>query len=163
MVNLNPCLRPFSCNLFCDPKSAIGGLRTESETDFWKLFLLDWIRITDRLSYRFLLNGIHPKDSKQDENKIIPLGEKHLRLAIREYTEHYHRERNHQGLDSRIILEDDSVGRSEGDIKKRSRLGGFLNYYFREAAWGSLLHSVVFDGSPNVAGNRLTLFPKASV
>lgn len=67
-------------------------------------------------------------------NKIIPLGEKHLRLAIREYMEHYHRERNHQGLDSRIILEDDSVGRSEGDIKKRSRLGGFLNYYFREAA-----------------------------
>jgi hypothetical protein len=29
-----------------------------------------------------------------------PFGEKHLRLPIREYFEHYHRERNHQGLDS---------------------------------------------------------------
>ncbi len=61
-------------------------------------------------------------------NKIIPLGEKHLRLAIREYMEHYHAERNHQGLDSRIIIADDSVGGSDGDIKNRSRLGGFLNY-----------------------------------
>ena len=67
-------------------------------------------------------------------NKIIPLGEKHLRPAIREYIEHYHKERNHQGLDSRIISADDSVGGSEGDITKRSRLGGFLNYFFRDSA-----------------------------
>ena len=67
-------------------------------------------------------------------NKIIPLGEKHLRLAIREYMEHYHTERNHQGLCSSIIYADDNVGRSEGDIKKKSRLGGFLNYYVRDAA-----------------------------
>ena len=67
-------------------------------------------------------------------NKIIPLGEKHLRLAVREYMEHYYRERNHQGLDSRIIFADDSVGASEGDIKKRSRLGGYLSYYYRDAA-----------------------------
>ncbi len=67
-------------------------------------------------------------------NKIIPLGEKHLRLVIREYMEHYHTERNHQGLDSHIIFADDSVGRSEGDIKTRFRLGGYLNYYYRDAA-----------------------------
>ena len=67
-------------------------------------------------------------------NKIIPLGEKHLRLAIREYMEHYHTERNHQGLDSRIISAADNVGRSIGDIKTRSRLGGYLNYYYRDAA-----------------------------
>jgi putative transposase len=30
--------------------------------------------------------------------KIIPLGERHLRKAVTEYTEHYHVERNHQGL-----------------------------------------------------------------
>ena len=30
-------------------------------------------------------------------NKIIPLGEKHLRFTIREYMEHYHSECNHQG------------------------------------------------------------------
>ena len=67
-------------------------------------------------------------------NKIIPLGEKHLRLAIREYMEHYHTERNHQGLDSLNIFAGDDVGRSIGDIKTRSRLGGCLNYYFRTTA-----------------------------
>ena len=66
-------------------------------------------------------------------NKIIPLGEKHLRLAIREYMEHYHTERNHRGLDSRIIYADGNVGRHEGVVKKRSRLGGVLDYYYRDA------------------------------
>ena len=67
-------------------------------------------------------------------NKIIPLGERHLRLAIKEYMEHYHGERNHQGLGSRIIHAEESVGRSEGAVKTRVRLGGFLNYYYRETA-----------------------------
>ena len=61
-------------------------------------------------------------------NKIIPLGEKHLRLSIKEYMAHYHTERNHQGLESHIIHADDHDERSEGAIKTRSRLGGFLNY-----------------------------------
>jgi putative transposase len=30
-------------------------------------------------------------------DQIIPLGERHLRKVMREYTEHYHAERNHQG------------------------------------------------------------------
>ena len=67
-------------------------------------------------------------------NMIIPLGEKHLRHAIREYMEHYHTERNHQGLGSRIIQVDDNVGRSNGAVKTRARLGGFLNYHYRDAA-----------------------------
>ena len=67
-------------------------------------------------------------------NKIIPLGEKHLRLVIGEYMEHYHTERNHQGLDSRIIHADGNGGRQEGVVKKKSRLGGILNYYYRDAA-----------------------------
>ena len=33
--------------------------------------------------------------------KIIPLGERHLRKAVKEYTEHYHLERNHQGRELR--------------------------------------------------------------
>ena len=67
-------------------------------------------------------------------NKIIPLGERHLRSTIKEYLAHYHSERNHQGLCSRIIHVDENVGRSDGVIKTRSRLGGFLNYYYRDAA-----------------------------
>jgi putative transposase len=34
-------------------------------------------------------------------DKLVPLGERHLRLAISKFTEHYHLERNHQGLDNR--------------------------------------------------------------
>lgn len=67
-------------------------------------------------------------------NKIIPLGEKHLRQAIREFMMHYHAERNHQGLGSRIIRRDETVARGDGVVKTRSRLGGLLNYYYRQAA-----------------------------
>ena len=67
-------------------------------------------------------------------NRIIPLGEKHLRNVIKAYMEHYHIERNHQGLGSSIIHPDENVGKSEGGVRTRSRLGGFLNYYYRIAA-----------------------------
>ena len=30
--------------------------------------------------------------------QVIPLGERHLRRCVSEYVEHYHHERNHQGL-----------------------------------------------------------------
>jgi putative transposase len=36
-------------------------------------------------------------------DKLVPLGERHLRVAISELVEHYHLERNHQGLDNRLI------------------------------------------------------------
>jgi len=35
--------------------------------------------------------------------QIIPLGEQHLRHAVKEYMEHYHVEWSHQGLDNRLI------------------------------------------------------------
>jgi transposase InsO family protein len=35
---------------------------------------------------------------------IVPIGERHLRAIVREYVEHYHHERNHQGLDNVIPL-----------------------------------------------------------
>jgi hypothetical protein len=34
---------------------------------------------------------------------MIPLGERHYRRAVTESVEHCHRERNHQGLDNRLI------------------------------------------------------------
>jgi putative transposase len=65
--------------------------------------------------------------------QIIPLGERHLRHAVREYTEHYHFERNHQGIDNALI--DDRRGKTNmsGDIEHFERLGGLLNYYRRAA------------------------------
>jgi transposase InsO family protein len=65
-------------------------------------------------------------------NRVIPFGERHLRRTIAEYVEHYHRERNHQGIDNELIEgapARDHVGR----IRRRPRLGGLLNYYARAA------------------------------
>jgi transposase InsO family protein len=65
-------------------------------------------------------------------DRMIPLGPRHLRRSIAAYVEHYHRERNHQGLDNALI--DDRRCRPTGmRIRRRPRLGGLLNYYERAA------------------------------
>jgi len=66
--------------------------------------------------------------------QIIPLGERHLRQAVRQYTEHYHIERNHQGLDNRLIEERNGVIDMTSAVECHERLGGVLNYYERRAA-----------------------------
>lgn len=66
--------------------------------------------------------------------RMIPFGEGSLRRAIHEFVEHYHRERNHQGLGNRLIMEDELRVASGGPIQRRQRLGGMLNYYYRQAA-----------------------------
>jgi hypothetical protein len=66
-------------------------------------------------------------------SRIIPLGEGHLRRVVREYTDHYHVERNHQGLGNRLI-DRSCRGTRLGRIERRARLGGLLNFYDREAA-----------------------------
>ena len=66
-------------------------------------------------------------------DRVIPLGEAHLRELIREYMIHYHVERPHQGLGGRLIQPADDH-RADGPLVKRERLGGLLNYYYREAA-----------------------------
>jgi Integrase core domain len=51
-------------------------------------------------------------------DRIIPMGEYHFRRAVAEYVEHYHRERNHQGLDNRLIADtptNDRTGRAAPD------------------------------------------------
>ena len=67
-------------------------------------------------------------------NRIVAIGERHLRLAVTEYAEHYHAERHHQGLGNRLIAPGPGETISAGDVKRRERLGGLLNCYHREAA-----------------------------
>jgi transposase InsO family protein len=65
-------------------------------------------------------------------DRMIPMGERHFRRAIAEFVEHYHGERNHQGLDNALI--DDRTDRATGTrVRRRSRLGGLLTYYERAA------------------------------
>jgi len=66
--------------------------------------------------------------------QMIFFGEDSLRNAIREFVDHYHMERNHQGLDNRLIAPVQTIGRTSETVRRRQRLGGVLNYYYREAA-----------------------------
>jgi hypothetical protein len=63
---------------------------------------------------------------------LIPIGERHFRWAVAEYVEHYHEERNHQGLDNRFIA-GSPVTETAGRVRRRPRLGGLLNFYQRAA------------------------------
>jgi putative transposase len=65
--------------------------------------------------------------------KLVLLGENHLRTVVREYVAHYHNERNHQGLEGRLI-EPPADDSGPGPIVCRKRLGGLLRFYDREAA-----------------------------
>jgi putative transposase len=66
-------------------------------------------------------------------NKLVLLGEGHLRAVVREYVAHYHEERNHQGLAGQLILPPANLNQP-GPIVCRERLGGLLRFYHRKAA-----------------------------
>ena len=65
-------------------------------------------------------------------DQIIPLGERHLRLAIDEYVEHFHLERNHHGMGNRLLSGTGPM--AEGPLRCRTRLGGMIRFYHRTAA-----------------------------
>ncbi len=70
-------------------------------------------------------------------SRVIPLGERHLRRLVTEYLEHYHLERNHQGLGrgNRLLCQLPANDEARaGAVRKRQRLGGLLNFYHRDAA-----------------------------
>ena len=59
-------------------------------------------------------------------DRMLIFGERHLEYVIKEYMEHYHTERAHQGLGNEII-------EGQGEIICQERLGGLLNFYRRAA------------------------------
>jgi transposase InsO family protein len=65
-------------------------------------------------------------------DRLIPIGDRHFRRAVAEYVEHYHRERNHQGLDNRLISGAQMI-QMTSRVRRRPRLGGLLNFYERAA------------------------------
>ncbi|MFT5430975.1 MAG: putative transposase [Myxococcota bacterium] len=66
--------------------------------------------------------------------KLVPLSERHLRYAIQQFAAHYHHERHHQGLAGQLVVPDEHIGLTGGRVARRERLGGLLNFYYREAA-----------------------------
>ena len=67
-------------------------------------------------------------------DRMILIGEGSLRRAISEFVQHYHSERNHQGLGNKIIRPEFPEFPRAGEVLCRERLGGLLNYYYRAAA-----------------------------
>jgi putative transposase len=67
--------------------------------------------------------------------QMILFGEASLRHVLRQYVEHFHAERNHQGKSNVLLFPAVSQGPArEGPIQCRERLGGLLKYYERKAA-----------------------------
>ena len=64
---------------------------------------------------------------------MIFVGQGSLRRAVSEYMTHYHRERNHQGLNNRLIVPT-TTHATDGTVSRHARLGGTLNFYYRLAA-----------------------------
>ena len=65
-------------------------------------------------------------------DRLIPLGERHLRRALTDFMVHYHCERNHQGLGNELI-NGMEVQPQNGRVRRRERVGGLLSYYYRAA------------------------------
>ena len=70
-------------------------------------------------------------------NKLVLLGEWHLRHAVTEFVEHYYDERNHQGLENQLLTPTALPANDNEPIVRRQRLGGLLNFYFRPARSGA--------------------------
>ena len=65
-------------------------------------------------------------------DRMVFLGEAHLRRTLAAFAAHYHTERNHQGIHDRLIIPA-PTGPPTGAIRCRPRLGGLLRYYYRAA------------------------------
>jgi transposase InsO family protein len=61
-------------------------------------------------------------------DQLILIGEASLHRATSNFLLHYHQERNHQGLENKIIRPDFNPFPRYGAIKCRKRLGGILRY-----------------------------------
>ncbi len=66
-------------------------------------------------------------------HKLILFGENATRKAVRVYLEHYHTERNHQGLGNELIVPMDRPPDLDAEIETTERLGGLLRSYRRAA------------------------------
>jgi putative transposase len=65
-------------------------------------------------------------------DRLVPMDDRHFRRALAECIEHYHAERNHQGIGNRLIS-GAPVSTTTDRVRRRSRLGGLLSFSARAA------------------------------
>ena len=66
-------------------------------------------------------------------SKLLLFGEDGLKKALSEYVQHYHQERNHQGLENRLLFPEVQLS-TKRPIERKQRMGGLLNFYYGCAA-----------------------------
>lgn len=66
--------------------------------------------------------------------RVIHFGPDSLRRTVHNFVAHYHTERNHQGLENKIICPQRNHFGRIGVVRRHERIGGLLNYYYREVA-----------------------------
>jgi putative transposase len=75
----------------------------------------------------------HSLKSEYLDRRIF-FGQRSLERAVTNFVQHYHGERNHQGLGNALIALEKGVGAVAGKIECRERLGGMLKYDLRRDA-----------------------------
>ena len=96
--------------------------------------------------------------------RFVIFGERHLRHLLLEFVVHYDSERHHQGIGSRLICPQPAPNVDNatlGEVRCRSRLGGQLNFCFREAARSPAMGFRTLRGSwPARAASRPPRHPR---
>jgi len=67
-------------------------------------------------------------------DRMILMGESSLHRAVSQFVLHTHAERNHQGLENKMLQPEFPGFPCKGDVHCRRRLGGLLRSYYREVA-----------------------------
>jgi len=67
-------------------------------------------------------------DEAAERSQAVSTRSNFWTVQIREFFAHYHGERNHQGLENRLIAPIERIAAKTGSIRRRQRLGGMLNY-----------------------------------
>jgi putative transposase len=66
---------------------------------------------------------------------FIIFGEAHMRHITEEFVAHYNEERPHQGKENNLLTSSEFAPSTMGHLTCKTRLGGLLKHYFRQAAW----------------------------
>ena len=127
---------------------SVGGFLRDKKflvLDNDKLFTAQFCRILEDAGVRIVRTAIQAPDmnsfaerwvqSVKGEclSRVILFGQGHLRRCLREFVDHYHEQRPHQGLGNELIapLPDDPP--RKGEVVADERLGGLLRSYRRVA------------------------------
>jgi hypothetical protein len=73
---------------------------------------------------RYLIHDRNPLFKESCLARMILFGEGSIRKANAQFVDHYHRERNHQGLGNRLISPEKVDLTKQGDVARWERLGG---------------------------------------